>query len=79
MPVPSRSGGLSRGLKQPDPNGRPVLHSLAGLREAGRRSKHEPASRRVLALALVPEGSKRTEAARAAGMDRQTLRDWVHG
>jgi len=32
----------------------------------------------MLALALVPEGRNRTEAARAAGMDRQTLRDWVH-
>jgi transposase len=32
----------------------------------------------MLALALVLEGATRTEAARAAGMDRQTLRDWVH-
>jgi transposase len=32
----------------------------------------------MLALALVLEGSNRAEAARAAGMDRQTLRDWVH-
>jgi transposase len=32
----------------------------------------------MLALALVLEGSSRAEAARAAGMDRQTLRDWVH-
>jgi transposase len=32
----------------------------------------------MLALALVLEGSSREEAARAAGMDRQTLRDWVH-
>jgi transposase len=32
----------------------------------------------MLALALVLEGASRTEAARAAGMDRQTLRDWVH-
>jgi transposase len=29
----------------------------------------------MLALALVLEGSSREEAARAAGMDRQTLRD----
>ena len=49
-----------------------------GLREAARRSKDAAASRRMLALALVLEGSNRTEAARAAGMDRQTLRDWVH-
>jgi len=32
----------------------------------------------MLALALVLEGRNRTEAARSAGMDRQTLRDWVH-
>src|SRR4051794_41939014 len=31
----------------------------------------------MLALALVLEGASREEAARAAGMDRQTLRDWV--
>jgi hypothetical protein len=31
----------------------------------------------MLALALVMEGKSRTEAALAAGMDRQTLRDWV--
>ncbi|PKP85723.1 MAG: hypothetical protein CVT80_00890 [Alphaproteobacteria bacterium HGW-Alphaproteobacteria-2] len=34
------------------------------------------AARRMLALVL--EGRDRTEAAQAAGMDRQTLRDWVH-
>ena len=32
----------------------------------------------MFALALVMEGVSRTEAAQAAGMDRQTLRDWVH-
>src|SRR5947199_7586573 len=46
-------------------------------REAG-RCRDAAASRRMLALALVLEGSSREEAARAAGMDRQTLRDWVH-
>jgi transposase len=49
-----------------------------GLREAARHSKDAAAARRMLALALVLEGSNHTEAARAAGMDRQTLRDWVH-
>ena len=34
--------------------------------------------RRLLALALVLEGHSRTEAAELNGMDRQTLRDWVH-
>src|SRR4051794_14711397 len=32
----------------------------------------------MLAVALVLEGASREEAARAAGMDRQTLRDGVH-
>src|SRR3954447_2829034 len=46
-------------------------------REAG-RCRGARAARRMLALALVLEGGSRAEAARAAGMDRQTLRDWVH-
>ena len=50
----------------------------AGLRRAARRTSSVAASRRMLALALVLEGTSRTEAAQAAGMDRQTLRDWVH-
>src|SRR3979490_3626121 len=35
-------------------------------------------SRRLLALAAVHDGMNRCEAARIGGMDRQTLRDWVH-
>ncbi len=50
----------------------------SGLRSAAARSKDAAASRRMLALALVLEGATRTAAAQAAGMDRQTLRDWVH-
>ena len=50
----------------------------AGLRRAAGRSRDAAAARRMLALALVLEGKSRTEAAQAAGMDRQTLRDWVH-
>src|ERR1700755_2481373 len=34
--------------------------------------------RRVLAIAMVLDGRSRTEAAELNGMDRQTLRDWVH-
>src|SRR4051812_49625707 len=48
------------------------------LRREARRCRDKAASRRMLALALVLEGASREEAARAAGMDRQTLRDWVH-
>ena len=50
----------------------------AGLRQAARRADSVAAARRMLALALVMEGTSRAEAAQAAGMDRQTLRDWVH-
>jgi transposase len=34
--------------------------------------------RRLLALAAVYDGMDRSMAARIGGMDRQTLRDWVH-
>lgn len=50
----------------------------AGLRAAALRCKDAAASRRMLGLALILDGQNRTAAARAAGMDRQTLRDWVH-
>ena len=50
----------------------------AGFRRAASRSKDANAARRMLALALVLEGLSRTQAAQACGMDRQTLRDWVH-
>ncbi len=50
----------------------------AGLRRAASRSRDADAARRMLALALVLDGHTRTQAAQACGMDRQTLRDWVH-
>ncbi len=49
-----------------------------GLRWEAARCRDAKAARRMLALALVLEGSSREMAARHAGMDRQTLRDWVH-
>jgi transposase len=52
--------------------------SASELRQAAAKSKNSAASRRMLALALVMEGADRTSAARSCGMDRQTLRDWVH-
>src|SRR5271163_4242596 len=48
------------------------------LRGAASVEKDGAAARRILALALILEGVDRTSAARQAGMDRQTLRDWVH-
>jgi transposase len=52
--------------------------SASELRQAAARAKNASSSRRMLALALVIEGVDRTTAARSCGMDRQTLRDWVH-
>lgn len=53
-------------------------HSAGELRALAGRLKDGAQVRRVLALALVLEGHSRSEAARQNGMDRQTLRDWVH-
>ena len=52
--------------------------SASDLRREATRCRDAPAARRMLALALVLEGHSREEAARHTGMDRQTLRDWVH-
>lgn len=49
----------------------------ATLRVLAARSRDTAQSRRLLAIAMVLQGSSRLEAARQTGMDRQTLRDWV--
>src|SRR4051812_47577103 len=48
------------------------------LRRLAAASKHANQSRRLLSLAAVLGGVSRGDAARVGGMDRQTLRDWVH-
>lgn len=48
------------------------------LRRAARSSRDVAQARRCLAIALVLDGATRTVAAESAGMQRQTLRDWVH-
>ena len=50
----------------------------AGLRREAARTRDADAARRMLALALVLDGWSRSEAAELCGMERQTLRDWVH-
>ena len=50
----------------------------AQLRAAAGKTKDARAARRMLAIALVLEGVDRRAAAETCGMDRQTLRDWVH-
>ena len=53
-------------------------HSAGELRALASRSRDAEQVRRLLGLALVLEGVSRAEAASQSGMDRQTLRDWVH-
>jgi transposase len=48
------------------------------LRRFAARARTGAQARRLLALAAVLDGMNRAEAARIGGMDRQTLRDWVH-
>ncbi len=48
------------------------LRALAGGVKDGK------VARRVLAIAFILEGVSRKMAAESCGMDRQTLRDWVH-
>jgi transposase len=52
--------------------------SLAELRRQARRERDGRISARLIALANALDGMDRATAARLAGMDRQTLRDWVH-
>jgi transposase len=47
-------------------------------RRAAAASKDANQVRRLLALAAVCDGMSRGRAAEIGGMDRQTLRDWVH-
>ena len=52
--------------------------TAAELRAAAGRAKDGRVARRILAIALALEGADRKIAAESCGMDRQTLRDWVH-
>jgi transposase len=47
------------------------------LRKLAKETDDARVSRRILAIANALDGMSREDAARAAGMDRQTLRDWV--
>jgi len=53
-------------------------YTASDLRSEAARSKDAAYARRTLGLALVLEGVPRKTAAVSCGMDRQTLRDWVH-
>ena len=56
----------------------PAERTPAELRALARRERDGRVSARLLAPADALDGMSRDAAARAAGMDRQTLRDWVH-
>ena len=47
------------------------------LRKQARVESDRRVARRILAIASALDGMSREDAARSAGMDRQTLRDWV--
>jgi transposase len=53
-------------------------YSAGELRRLATTTRNANQSRRLLSLAAVLDGMNRTEAGRIGGMDRQTLRDWVH-
>ena len=50
----------------------------ATLRRLAKACRVAKQARRLLALAAVYDGESRACAAQIGGMDRQTLRDWVH-
>jgi transposase len=52
--------------------------SPAELRHRARVASDPDQARRLLAIASILDGASRTDAAKSAGMQRQTLRDWVH-
>jgi transposase len=53
-------------------------YSASELRRLAVSNRHANAARRLLALAAIRDGASQTDSARVGGMDRQTLRDWVH-
>jgi transposase len=52
--------------------------TVRDLRASAGGVKDGKVARRMLAIALILEGASRKIAAENCGMDRQTLRDWVH-
>ena len=52
--------------------------SVAELRDQSVKTEDSAVVRRLLGIALVLDGDSREAAARAVGMDRQTLCDWIH-
>lgn len=61
------------------PRGIPLRtdYSAQDLRQLSRSSSDSKQTRRLLALAMIYDGSPRHEAARHANVDVQSIRDWV--
>jgi transposase len=55
-----------------------VDYTSVQLRGLAKRCRDAGQARRLLAIAAVIDGASRMAAAKVGGMDRQTLRDWVH-
>jgi transposase len=55
-----------------------LQHGASELRGLAVKCSDTTVARRLLGIAMVLEGVSRPDAARQTGMDRQTLRDWVH-
>src|SRR6516164_9799045 len=53
-------------------------YNAGEVRRFAKQAKDVAQARRLLAIAAVLEGASRADAAKIGGMDRQTLRDWVH-
>src|ERR1700704_3860154 len=51
---------------------------ISQLRGEAARTADAKQARRILAIAMMLDEHPRLLAAQAGGMDRQTLRDWVH-
>ena len=71
---------LSRQISK---SGKPEAHRgtwpvTKDLRKLASRVKDTNQSRRVLSFAAVYDGMNHADAARIGGMDRRSLRDWVH-
>ncbi len=52
-------------------------HTGMELEQIARDCKSSSKARRLRAIAMVMRGAERSEAARAQGVDTQTLRDWI--
>jgi transposase-like protein len=53
-------------------------YTSTDLRGLAKRCRNADQARRLLSIAAVVDGASRAVAAKLGGMDRQTLRDWVH-